>query len=147
MIKFELLTQENVNEVWELEKVCFDDPWSLGSFEQELGNRISFYSVARDDKSNAVVGYAGVWMMYDCANITNVAVAPSFRRSGLGTKLLCNLEEAAKKYGMESITLEARASNTAAIGLYIKNGFSKCGLRKKYYHNTEDAILMTKSLK
>ena len=70
MISFEMLSEDNVNEVWELEKRCFDDPWELKAFTSELENKISVYFAARDEESGRIVGYAGVWLMYDCADIT-----------------------------------------------------------------------------
>ena len=146
MISFEMLSEDNVNEVWELEKRCFDDPWELKAFTSELENKISVYFAARDEESGRIVGYAGVWLMYDCADITNIAVDPDFRREGLGGKMLELLTDVSRERGMESITLEVRASNAPAIALYEKYGFKECGLRKRYYKNNEDALLMTKFL-
>ncbi len=147
MIKIELLSRENIDNVWELEKKCFpDDPWSYESFEKELDNGISVYIVATDDNTGEVVGYAGVWFMYDCANITNIAVDEGFRREGIGGKLLELLIELSKERNMESITLEVRTSNIPAIQLYEKFGFISCGCRKRYYQGKEDALIMTKQL-
>lgn len=147
MITFEMLSADNVNEVWELEKICFDDPWELKAFTSELDNKISVYIVARDEESKDVVGYGGIWMVYDTADITNIAVHPDYRRCGLGGEILRLLTEISKENSMESITLEVRVSNTPAIELYKKYGFIPCGLRKRYYQGNEDAILMTKILK
>lgn len=147
MIKFEMLSADNVEKVWELEKLCFDDPWELTSFTSELDNKISVYFAARDDENDRIVGYAGVWLMYDCANITNIAVASEYRREGLGGKMLDLLIDVSRERGMDSVTLEVRVSNIPAIALYEKYGFVKCGLRKKYYQGKEDALIMTLSLK
>ncbi len=147
MIRFEMLSSENVNKVWELEKVCFkDDPWELNAFLAELENKISVYFVAIDEETDLVVGYAGVWMMYDCANITNIAVHPEFRRTGLGSKMIELLIDISKEQKMDNITLEVRVSNVPAIELYKKHGFFEAGLRKRYYQGKEDALIMTKEL-
>ncbi len=146
MIIFEMLSEDNVSEVWELEKICFDDPWDIKAFTSELDNKISVYFAARDEESKKIVGYAGVWMMYDCANITNIAVAPEYRREGLGGKMLELLINVSRERKMETITLEVRASNSAAIALYEKYGFVKCGLRRRYYQGNEDAVIMTRQL-
>ena len=146
MIKFEMLSRDNIDEVYALEKVCFEDPWSFESFESELSNKISVYIVARDEETDKIVGYGGVWMMYDCGDITNIAVSPESRRMGLGEKILELLTNISREKGMESLGLEVRASNDAAIGLYEKCGFTPCGIRKRYYKGKEDAILMSKSL-
>ena len=147
MIRFEILSEENVKDVWELEKLCFDDPWSLKSFEAELDNNISEYIVAIDEETGRVAGYGGVWFMYDCADITNIAVSPEMRRCGLGEKLLTLLTDISREKGMRSITLEVKVSNAPAIALYKKCGFEECGLRKKYYRGNIDALLMSKMLR
>lgn len=142
MIEFEMLSEDNIREVWELEKRCFDDPWTYNMFESELDNRISVYIVGRDIDSGAVAAYGGVWMMYDSADITNVAVAPEYRREGLGSEILRLLAKVCTERGIKTVNLEVKASNSAALALYEKFGFVRCGLRKKYYHNTDDAVLM-----
>lgn len=145
MISVELLCRDNLDEVYELEKLCFpSDPWEYAAFESELSNEISVYIVAKDEESGAVCGYAGVWMMYDVGNITNVAVHPAFRRGGIGMKLIELIEKICSERGMREITLEVRAGNKPAIALYEKMGFKLCGLRKRYYKNREDALIMTK---
>ena len=146
MIEFELLSKDNIVEIWELEKICFDDPWSYNSFERELDNNISVYIVARAVETRKVVGYGGIWLMYDYADITNIAVSPESRRCGLGGKILQLLIDISREKNMESINLEVRASNIPAIRLYEKYGFSQNGLRKRYYKGKEDAVLMTKTL-
>ena len=146
MIEFELLSKDNIVEIWELEKICFDDPWSYNSFERELDNNISVYIVARTVETRKVVGYGGIWLMYDYADITNIAVSPESRRCGLGGKILQLLIDISREKNMESINLEVRASNIPAIRLYEKYGFSQNGLRKRYYKGKEDAVLMTKTL-
>jgi len=146
MIEFELLSKDNIVEIWELEKICFDDPWSYNSFERELDNNISVYIVARAVETRKVVGYGGIWLMYDYADITNIAVSPESRRCGLGGKILQLLIDISSEKNMESINLEVRASNIPAIRLYEKYGFSQNGLRKRYYKGKEDAVLMTKTL-
>lgn len=146
MIEFELLSKDNIVEIWELEKICFDDPWSYNSFERELDNNISVYIVARAVETRKVVGYGGIWLMYDYADITNIAVSPESRRCGLGGKILQLLIDISSEKNMESINLEVRASNIPAIKLYEKYGFIKNGLRKRYYKGKEDAVLMTKTL-
>ena len=146
MIRFEILSSDNVNKVWELEKICFQDPWELNAFLSELENKISVYFVAVDEETELVVAYAGVWMMYDSANITNIAVHPDYRKTGLGGKMLELLIDISKEQKMDNITLEVRVSNVPAIALYKKYGFLEEGIRKRYYQGNEDALIMTKEL-
>lgn len=147
MIVFEVLSDKNVNDVWKLEKRCFSDPWTLKMFTAELDNKISVYIAARDEQTNSIVGYGGMWLMYDCADITNIAVAPEYRRESLGGRILELLEKIASEHNMTALSLEVRESNLPAISLYLKYGFIKNGLRKRYYKDNENAVLMMKNLK
>lgn len=91
-----------------------------------------------------LVGFAGIWMMADEAHITNIAMRESYRRRGVGELLLISIIDLATEMNAHFITLEVRASNTAAQSLYHKYGFNQVGLRRGYYtDNGEDAILMT----
>lgn len=94
-------------------------------------------------KEEEVIGYVGMKMVLDEADITNVAVLPSHRKKGIARKLLKQLLEEAKKQNLHRIYLEVRASNIAAVTLYEHAGFKEVGQRKNYYDNPrEDAILM-----
>jgi len=91
-----------------------------------------------------ILGFAGLWLMAGEAHITNIAVRESYRRQGLGELLLISLIELALKLGAHLVTLEVRASNTAAQSLYAKYSFAEMGLRRGYYtDNREDGVLMT----
>ena len=91
-----------------------------------------------------IIGFAGIWLMAGEAHITNIAVRESYRRRGIGERLLMALIELSLKLGARLITLEVRASNTAARRLYTKYGFIEVGLRRNYYtDNREDGVLMT----
>ena len=91
-----------------------------------------------------IKGFAGLWILSDEAHITNFAVREIHRRQGIGELLLISTIDMATKLKARIITLEVRASNTAAQNLYHKYGFIKAGLRRKYYtDNNEDGIIMT----
>ena len=130
--------------LYELECLCFpQDPWSPASFRQELANPLSVFLAATETSTGRIVGYGGVWLMYDAGNITNIAVHPDFRRMGIGTALLCRLLQVCRERAMNSMTLEVRKGNHGAIALYESFGFQICGLRKRYYQDREDALIMT----
>ena len=94
-----------------------------------------------------VSGYIGVIEICGDADITSVAVHPDFRRMGIGKKLLDTAENEAVNRNCESITLEVRESNLAAISLYLGSGYKQVGIRKNFYEKpTENAVLMTKQL-
>jgi ribosomal-protein-alanine N-acetyltransferase len=91
-----------------------------------------------------IVGLAGFWIMAGEAHITNIAVRQAYHRRGIGEQILISLIDLAKKLDARLLTLEVRASNVAAQGLYSKYGFAQVGLRRGYYtDNREDAILMS----
>jgi ribosomal-protein-alanine N-acetyltransferase len=125
-----------------IERACFSAPWSEEMLAEELFNDCASYIVA-EGEGGIVLGYAGLQTVLDEGYITNVAVAPAFRRQGVADALLaafCRFGKAKLAF----LTLEVRVSNTAAIALYQKHDFSSVGRRKNYYdHPVEDAILMT----
>jgi ribosomal-protein-alanine N-acetyltransferase len=91
-----------------------------------------------------IFGFAGFWIMAGEAHITNIAVREKHRRHGIGGLLLISLIDLATELDARLITLEVRASNTAAQSLYSEYGFTKVGLRRGYYtDNREDGVLMS----
>jgi len=91
-----------------------------------------------------IIGFAGLWLMAGEAHITNIAVRESYRRRGIGELLLISMIELSLGLGAHLVTLEVRASNTAAQSLYAKYSFAQVGLRRGYYtDNREDGVLMT----
>lgn len=137
------MTADHLDEVAELERICFSVPWSRNMLAEELDNLLSAFLVALDD-SGKVVGYAGVQVILDEGYITNVAVRPECRRQGIAAKLLQVFLDFARANQLAFLTLEVRASNYDAIALYGSRGFRSVGRRKNYYeHPKEDAIIMT----
>ena len=137
------MTADHLDEVAELERICFSVPWSRNMLAEELDNLLSAFLVALDE-GGRVVGYAGVQIILDEGYITNVAVRPECRRQGIAAKLLQVFLDFAKANQLAFLTLEVRASNYDAIALYGSRGFRSVGRRKNYYeHPKEDAIIMT----
>ena len=138
------MTADHLDEVAELERICFSAPWSRKMLAEELDNAISALLVAVDD-AGKVLGYAGVQVILDEGYITNVAVRPECRRQGIAGKLLKVFLDFAQGNKLAFLTLEVRASNQAAIILYGRHGFRSVGCRRNYYeHPREDAIIMTR---
>lgn len=138
------MNADHLDQVAELERICFSDPWSRNMLAEELDNALSAFLVALDDQDN-VVGYAGLQVILDEGTITNVAVRPECRRQGIAGKLLQVFLDFAQGNHLAFLTLEVRASNYDAIALYGSRGFRSVGRRKNYYeHPREDAIIMTK---
>ncbi len=136
--------EKDIAAIAELEKQCFSIPWSYNALRQDiLENDLSFYIVAEAD--SLVCGYMGVWKIFDEGHITNIAVAPDYRRKHIGRAMLTVLMDITGRDGIERFTLEVRPSNEGAIRLYEGQGFRSAGLRKGYYEdNGEDAIIMWK---
>ncbi len=138
------MNADHLDEVAELERICFSTPWSRNMLAEELENMLSAFLVALDD-SGRVVGYAGLQVVVDEGYITNVAVRPECRRQGIAGKLLQVFLDFAQAHHLAFLTLEVRASNYDAIALYGARGFRGVGRRKNYYeHPKEDAIIMTR---
>ncbi len=140
-----LIRQANIDDadaIFEIEHLCFPDPWSKDSLHHELAeNPRAFYIVAELDE--IVVGYAGLWWIGDEGHITNVAVRPGYRNRRIASGIINVMIEFTTKEGIRHHTLEVRASNKPAIGLYQKYGFEVEGVRRGYYlNNGEDALIM-----
>lgn len=138
------MTADHLDEVAELERICFPDPWSRNMLAEELDNALSAFLVALDG-GGRVAGYAGLQVVLDEGTITNIAVRPEYRRQGVARQLLDVFLNFARGNRLAFLTLEVRASNYGAIALYGELGFRAVGRRKNYYeHPKEDALIMTK---
>jgi ribosomal-protein-alanine N-acetyltransferase len=93
---------------------------------------------------NYITGFVGFWVMADEAHITSIAVREAYRRQGIGELLLLAAIDRAVELKARIVTLEVRASNTAAQNLYLRYGFTQVGVRRGYYtDNREDALVMS----
>lgn len=119
----------------------FDKFWNINTLKNDFANPNSTYIIAKLD--DEIVGFAGFLKICDEANIMNIVTKVEKRHLGIGSKLMQALIDEAKKQNLTSITLEVNDKNFQAIKLYEKFGFKRIGLRKKYYNNTDDAIIMS----
>lgn len=143
MIKIVSMDCSHVAAVAALEKTCFSDPWSENSIASELKNPLSLWLVALADSK--VVGYVGSQSVIGESDMMNVAVDPNYRRMGIAYRLIEALIAALAEKDNHSLALEVRASNTPAIALYGKMGFTEVGRRRNYYRNPrEDALILRK---
>jgi [ribosomal protein S18]-alanine N-acetyltransferase len=136
------MTNEDVPAVHAIEEAVFPTPWTLDSFYYEMNeNQFAHYLVAEDN--GEIVGFCGLWLVIDAAQITNVAVVEKMRGRKLGEALMQEAIRISKEAEMEIMTLEVRVSNEVAQNLYRKLGFQDGAIRKGYYtDNGEDALLM-----
>jgi len=137
------MVSDDVPAVYAIELATFPTPWTLDSFYYEVNeNQYAHYVLAIDEEDH-IIGFCGMWMVVDAAQITNVAVIESARGRGIGEGLMREAMRIAQQNEMEIMSLEVRVTNTVAQNLYRKLDFQDGGLRKGYYtDNGEDALVM-----
>jgi ribosomal-protein-alanine N-acetyltransferase len=149
MINYRNLTLVDAVEVFELEKEIFTkEAWSLAQVKEELGGARRLYigAIDGDLASGRIVGYGGIAVNGESADIHNIAVVEEFRRQGIARRLIARLERWAKNQGASEILLEMRVGNTEARPLYQSLGYREVRVRKDYYAPGMDAIVMSKSV-
>ena len=142
-----LMRENDIPQIAAIEKLVFPSPWSAAALKSELeDNVMANYLVLVEPEEDPeavekVLGYCGIWKIFDEGHITNIAVHPDHQK--LGRFLLRAMMEWCKANGLAHMTLEVRPSNSRALALYKKFGFEEAGRRKGYYEeNNEDAIIM-----
>lgn len=143
MIVIENLNLKNVEAVSVIEKELIETPWGLEALKKEITNKNAFYAVIKKD--GKVVGYGGIWFSIETSDITNIAVIKEERRKGYASIILNEIIKKADEKNCYEINLEVNENNEGAILLYQKCGFKKVGIRKRYYNNTDNAIIMQRS--
>ena len=160
----------DIDEVMLIDRQAFSTPWSHNAYHYEIErNDAAHYMVLRPRSIDAarrietgwervrrwlgapaahdhapILGYGGLWLMYDEAHISTIAMRPDWRGRGLGELLLVGLMLKSMALNAQVVTLEVRVGNTRAQQLYRKYEFEIVGRRRKYYtDNGEDALLMT----
>ncbi len=136
---------EDILAISELEKECFpQEPWSYkmlaSSFESE-----NFFGVVAVD-GGEIIGYGGITLAVDTADVDNVAVSEPYRNSGVGTAIINELIKIAAQGGAKKLFLEVRVSNSVAMEMYIKNGFKGVYARTRYYSDGEDCLVMAREI-
>lgn len=130
-----------------LERQCFADPWPEEAVAAYI-NGGNCLMLCAEGEGGELLGYVGMQHVLDEGYIGNVCTAPQHRRRGVARALLAELEARSRRLDLAFLTLEARASNAAAIALYEGAGYGRVGTRPGYYqHPAEDAVIMTLFLK
>lgn len=143
-ITVSIMTLSDLDSISNILTYEFDDFWNYNVFKSELENENSKYVVAK--LNNEIIGFGGIWFSVDDIHITNIVVKKIYRNQKIGSLILTALIDMCKNQAQKAITLEVNLNNIPAQKLYQKFGFKIVGIRKKYYNNTEDAIIMTKTL-
>ena len=143
MIDIRLMTKTDLEQVAGIEREIFSMPWSEKAFADSLQSENTLYIVAEID--GKVAGYCGMYIAFEEGNISNVAVAPEYRRQKIAANMLKNILKLAKEKGVTAVVLEVRETNTGAIRLYEQIGFEEVGIRKDFYDKPkENALIMWK---
>jgi len=144
-------TVQHLDAIMRIEESSFSAPWTRRMFEVELTDnpfaRLLTAHIENPDqlpaRSRTLVGYVCFWVVFEELRMMNLAVAPHVRHRGIGRWLLQQALAMGHAQSARRALLEARASNHPAVALYEYAGFSRSGVRTKYYTNPiEDAVLM-----
>ncbi len=138
-----ILTDELLSAVLDLDQVCLGGLWTEAGYRRELESPNSDLLVLL--ANHQVIGLGCLWAILDEAHITTLAIHPDYHRRHLGQLLLIQLLQLAYRRALTHATLEVRASNHRALGLYQKFGFQTAGQRKGYYKDGEDALILWRS--
>ncbi len=150
------LRLDDLDDLMPIEQASFALPWSRSAYYHEFtkntyGHYLAVHpaleiqhEVERVASLPPLLAYGGFWRLDDEAHICTLATHPHYRKRGLGEWLLLHLLDLAQAMGMNTATLEVRASNRVAQRLYQRTGFQQVGVRRRYYSNNhEDALIMT----
>ncbi len=136
-IRIREMTPEDVDDAWNLENVNLGkEAWTRKQLLEAMTRDDTIYLVA--EMAGRIVGLCGVQNISGDGEITNVSVSGDVRRQGCGYKMMKQLLERGKGIGIKDYTLEVRAANASAIGLYEKLGFKSEGIRPGFYDEPKD---------
>ena len=139
-------TTGDLDEVLAIERASFANPWTWDMFRWEMENGPISRLYVLKDVGGRIRAFCSIWIVASELHINNLAVAPAWRRQGLGRALLTRVLAAGVAEGVREATLEVRRSNLAARRLYEDLGFVVAGVRRDYYTNPlEDALILWKT--
>lgn len=130
----------DLDAIEKIERASLRSPWSRQMLLDELGSEKGLNLVA--EIGGKIAGYLFTMLVPPEMHLLDIAVAPDFRRSGVGRLLMEQMFKKAKEKGCTVCTLEVRSGNTSAIAFYGKFNFILKGRRRAYYQDTgEDALI------
>ena len=146
ILRFRRMTLDDIEQVMKVENEVYEFPWSEGIFSDCI--RVGYYCwIALQQQT--VVGHAVISIVADESHMLNLSIARSHQRKGYGRQFIEFLVNEARAQQAQTMLLEVRPSNTAAINCYNGAGFNEIGCRKDYYpaHNgREDALLLARHI-
>ena len=138
-IKIEKMSLNDLENIKNILISDFDDFWNYNILKDELESENSIYIVAKSN--NEIIGFAGIKILLDEADIMNIVTKKCYRNQGIGTLLLKTLISISKNLNLHSLSLEVNEENKIAIHLYENLGFKNIGIRKNYYKSKNGKIM------
>ena len=139
------MEKRDLLQVEAIETALFSDAWSEQGFEDTLNSPYVISLVAIDEAEDTILGYIIMYVSFEEGEISNVAVAKSAQNRGIGSALMQAILEKGLEESVTRLILEVRVSNTPAIALYKKFGFTEIGIRRDFYEKPrEDALIMVR---
>lgn len=138
-IEIKEMQEIDLEKIKDILQTDFDDFWNYNILKEELKAENSKYIVATI--KDEIVGFAGIKIAYDQADIMNIVTRKDYRNKGIGTLLLNELISICKEFKANSIFLEVNEENKPAIKLYEKVGFESVSIRKNYYKDKNGIVM------
>jgi ribosomal-protein-alanine N-acetyltransferase len=138
------MAEDDLDRVLDIENASFHSPWRRSFFRADM-TRPDGLCVVAESSEHGLLGYLVAWGR-DEVHLANVAVAEEWRGQGIGRQLMARVMSWAAGQGAASLYLEVRMSNSGARKFYADLGFVPTYLRKGYYENGEDAVVMEKDV-
>lgn len=141
-IEIREMLEEDIDNVLDVDQQIFTSSWTEDIFKHEvLDNHFAHYFVVEAD--GKIIGFVGLWIVFDDAQVTNIGILEEYRGYSIGKKLFGFAMQYAISFGVKKLSLEVRVSNIVAQKMYRKFGLVPGDIRKRYYtDNGEDALVM-----
>ena len=144
MITIETLKKEHISKVVEIEEKLLEETLGNEMLQAELHNKYAHFYVALD--GDIVVGYIGAWIIEGTTDMINFVVDSNYQHQGIGQLLMQEIINHSVKENSKEILLEVREKNNQAINFYLLQGFKQIAVRKEYYKNKDNALILRKEL-
>ena len=144
MITIETLKKEHISKVVEIEEKLLEETLGNEMLQAELHNKYAHFYVALD--GDIVVGYIGAWIIEGTTDMINFVVDSNYQHQGIGQLLMQEIINQSVKENSKEILLEVREKNNQAINFYLLQGFKQIAVRKEYYKNKDNALILRKEL-
>lgn len=142
-MNIKVMTAADISAAVQVDEAAFSHTWDAEEFRAELAKDYAYYCIV--ERGGQACAYAGIWCVYETAELIRIAVHPDKQRQGIAAELMSEILKYAAEQGCEKMMLEVRAGNIAAHALYKGFGFKQIALRRAYYDG-EDAVIMERIL-